>query len=310
MRDPRKNYLVVGTFLLVLLTVLVVWLAVLSGRTQATHPYFMEFNNVMGLKEGGQILFEGYPAGQIEEILLSRAPDTPTYRLNVSIRKGWDIPDDSTAIITQAGFLSAVVIDIHAGESTNMIVPGNQIASLGATNILSTISSVASKIEELSETTLKPLMENLTEGTSALKDLSIDVPIILGNLKTFSVELKDTTHRFKVFLGRNTKRVDTILTDVEVASGNISDLTIEFRKTRKRIDHLLASMDTLIANNRETIDHSITDLHYTLEVIATHVREIASNLESTTRNMNEFTAEIRRNPSTIIRGREVNSDSE
>jgi phospholipid/cholesterol/gamma-HCH transport system substrate-binding protein len=308
MRDPRKNYLVVGTFLLILLATLVVWLAVLSGRTEATHPYFMEFNNVMGLKEGGQILFEGYPAGQIEDILLMRDPETPTYRLNVSIRKGWDIPDDSRAVITQAGFLSAVVIDIHAGKSPNMIAPGDRIASIGATSILSTISSVASKIEELSETTLKPLMENLTEGTSALKDLSIDVPIILGNLKTFSVELKDTTHRFKVFLGRNTKRVDTILTDVEVASGNISDLTIEFRKTRKRIDHLLASMDTLIANNRETIDHSITDLHYTLEVIATHVREIASNLESTTRNMNEFTAEIRRNPSTIIRGREVNSE--
>ncbi|UCE64254.1 MAG: MCE family protein, partial [Nitrospirota bacterium] len=145
MRDPRKNYLVVGTFLLILLATLVVWLAVLSGRTEATHPYFMEFNNVMGLKEGGQILFEGYPAGQIEEILLSRAPDTRTYRLNVSIRKGWDIPDDSTAVITQAGFLSAVVIDIHAGRSTHMLEPGDQIASLGATSILSTISSVASK---------------------------------------------------------------------------------------------------------------------------------------------------------------------
>ena len=310
MRDSRKNYLVVGTFLLILLATLIVWLAVLSGRTEATHPFFMEFNNVMGLKEGGQILFEGYPAGQIEEILLSRAPNTQTYRLNVSIRKGWDIPDDSTAVITQAGFLSAVVIDIHAGRSTNMLEPGAQIASLGATSILSTISSVASKIEELSETTLKPLMENLAEGTSALQNLSIDIPIILDNLKSFSVELNDTTHRFKVFLGRNTKRVDTILTDVEVASGNISDLTIEFRKTRKRIDHLLANMDTLISHNRETIDHSITDLHYTLEVIATHVREIASNLESTTRNMNEFTAEIRRNPSTIIRGREVNSDLE
>ena len=167
---------------------------------------------------------------------------------------------------------------------------------------------MAMKLEELSETSLKPLLENLTEGTSALKDLSIDVPIILDNIKTFSVDLKDITHRAKGFLGRNTKRVDTILTDMEIASGNISDLTIEFRKTRKNIDHLLGSMDTLITQNRETIDHSLTDLHYTLEVIATHIREIATNLESTTRNMNEFTAEIRRNPSTIIRGREVNSE--
>lgn len=310
MRDPRKNYIAVGTFLLVLLTALIIWLAVLSGRTEATHPYFMTFDNVMGLKEGGQVFFEGYPAGKIEDIVLSQDPDTPTYRLNVSIRKGWDIPEDSTAVITQAGFLSAVVVDIHAGKSSNLLAPGDQIASLGATSILSTISSAATKIEELSESTLKPLLENLSEGTGAVKDLAVDVPVIIDNLKTFSVDLKDSTQRFKGFLSRNTKRVDTILTDVEVASANLSGLTNEFRITRKRIDHLLASIDNLVAHNRDTIDHSITDLHYTLEVIATHIREIASNLESTTRNMNEFTAEIRRNPSTIIRGREVSIDSE
>ena len=310
MRDPRKNYILVGSFLIVLITVLIIWLAVLSGRTEATHPYYMEFHNVMGLKEGGQILFEGYPAGQIEEILLASEPESPTYRLNVSIRKDWAIPDDSTAVITQAGFLSAVVIDIHSGESKTTLSPGDQIASLGATSIISTISSVASKIEELSETTLKPLMENLTEGTGALKDLAVDVPIILDNLKTFSVELKDTTHRFRVFLGRNTKRVETILTDVQVASGNLSELTVEFQKTREKIDHLLLAMDTMISKNRATIDHSVSDLHYTLEVIASHIREISTNLESTTRNMNEFSAEIRRNPSTIIRGREFDGDSE
>lgn len=310
MRDPRKNYIVVGTFLLVLLAALLVWLAVLSGRTEATHPYYMEFNNVMGLTEGAQVLFEGYPAGQIEDILLSHDLHAPTYRLNVSIGKGWEIPDDSTAVITQAGFLSAVVIDIHSGKSPRMLAPGDQIASLGATSVLRTISSVATKIEELSESTLKPLLENLTEGTSSLKDFSKDVPIILGNLKAFSVELQDTTHRFKVFLGRNTKRIDTILSEVENASGNISGLVSDFRQTGKRIDDILVSMDELISKNRATIDHSVSDLHYTLEVIASHVREISTNLESTTRNMNEFTSEIRRNPSTIIRGRQFNADSE
>ena len=310
MRDPRKNYLIVGTFLLVLLVALLLWLAVLSGRTVATNPYYMKFDNVLGLTEGAHILYEGYPVGQIEQILLTHEPNTPTYRLNVSIRKGWDIPDDSTAVITQAGFLSAVVVDIHAGTSTRMLAPGDQIPSLGATSVLTTISSAATTIEELSETTLKPLLVNLTEGTSSLKDLSKDAPIILENIKAFSAELKDTTHRLNLFLARNTGRVDTILTDVETASGNMSGLINDFRQTGKRIDNLLVAMDNLISKNRATIDHSLTDLHYTLEVIASHVREIASNLESTTRNMNEFTAEIRRNPSMIIRGREIGEDSE
>lgn len=308
MRDPRKNYIVVGTFLIVLIITLVLWLALLSGRTEATDPYFMEFNNVMGLKEGGQILFEGYPVGHIEEILPSPDPNAPTYRLNVSIHQDWNIPDDSVAVITQAGFLSAVVIDIHTGKSADMLTPGDRIASRGATSIIGTLSSVAAKIEQLSDTTLKPLLENLTEGTSSLKDLAVDVPIILENLKSFSVELNHTTHGLKKFLGRNTKRVDTIIEDVVVASDNLSVLTVEFRETRQKIDRILLSMNNLIEKNQANIDHSVSDLHYTLEVIASHIREIATNLESTTRNMNEFSAEIRRNPSTIIRGREINGD--
>ena len=304
MRDPRKNYIIVGTFLTVLLAALVVWLAVLSGRTEATDPYYMHFDNVMGLIEGAQVLYEGYPVGQIEEIFLTNKPETPTYRLNVSIRAGWAIPDDSMAVITQAGFLSAVVVDIHAGASNRLLKPGDEISSLGAKSVLSTITSVATKIEELSETNLKPLLENLTEGTSPLKDIAKDIPIILENLKIFSIELKNTTHEFKTFLARNTGRVDTILSDVEVSSGNISGLISDFRQTGKQLDDILATMNTLVSKNSATIDHSITDLHYTLEVLANHIRQISSNLESTTRNMNEFSAEIRRDPSLILRGRE------
>ena len=310
MRDSRKNYVIVGIFLLSLLAALLVWLAVLSGRTQATNPYYIEFDNVMGLTEGAQILFEGLPVGQIEEIVLTRQPGASIYRLNVSIREGWEIPDDSMAVITQAGFLSAIVVDIHEGTSQQMLVPGDQIPSLGTTNILATMSSVASKIGELSDTSLKPLLDNLTEGTSSLNDLSKDVPIILENVKTFSIELNNTTNRLNAFLDRNMGRVDTILVDVETASGNISDLTADFRQTGKRLDKLLVSTNNLISKNRAEIDHSVADLHHTLEVVASHVQEISYNLEATTRNMNEFTAEIRRNPGIIIRGRERNEDLE
>lgn len=53
---------------------------------------------------------------------------------------------------------------------------------------------------------------------------------------------------------------------------------------------------------------SIGDLHHTLEVVASHVREISYNIEATTRNLNEFTAQIRRDPGVIIRGREGDVD--
>lgn len=310
MRDPRKNYIVVGTFLVAMMVALLVWLAVLSGRTEATNPYYMEFENVLGLTEGGQILYEGYPVGQIEEIVLTHKPETTIYRLNVSIREELDIPQDSMAVITQAGFLSAVVVDIHKGMSKQMLTAGDQIPSLGVTSVLSTISSVATQLGELTDTHLKPLLENLSEGTSPLKDLSRDAPIILSNLKTFSTDLKNTTRRLNAFLDQSTGQVDAILTDAKTASGNIAKITADFRQTEKRLDKLLVSMNSLVGKNRAAIDHSISDLHYSLEEVAGHIREITYNLESTTRNMNEFAGEIRRNPGLIIRGREYNEDLE
>ena len=135
-------------------------------------------------------------------------------------------------------------------------------------------------------------------------------PVILANLKTFTSQLNDTTHRLNDLIDQSGGHVDTILTDVETASGNVSTLTTDFRKTTKRLDKLLLTMNTLVSKNQKNIDRSIGDLHHTLEVVASHVQEISYNLEATTRNMNELTSEIRRNPAVIIRGKDIQEERE
>lgn len=304
MRDSRKNYLIVGVFVLTMLGTLVVWLAVLSGSTQSTAAYFMEFNNVIGLSPGGQILFEGYPVGEIEDIVLVRGPESSFYRLHVTIRKGWEIPEDSLAVMTQASLLSAMVVDIQAGTSTHMIGPGERIPSLESPNMMTAMSSVAAKLGHLADTSLQPILENLSGGTDSLSALSQDAPVILDNVKSFTKQLTTATTRLNHILDQSGGQLETILGKAEVASGNISTLTTDFHQTRKQLDTLLISMRRIVSNNSGEIDHSIADLHHALEVVASHVQEISSNLEATTRNMNELTTDLRRNPGLLVRGRE------
>ena len=304
MRDSRKNYLIVGVFVLTMLGTLVVWLAVLSGSTQSTTAYYMQFNNVIGLSPGGQILFEGYPVGEIEDIVLVRTPEASFYRLHVTIRKGWEIPEDSLAVMTQASLLSAMVVDIQAGTSPHMIGPGERIPSLGSTNMMTAMSSVAAKLGHLADTSLQPILDNLSGGTDSLSALSQDAPIILNNVKTFTKQLTTATTRLNHILDQSGGQLETILGKAEVASGNISTLTTDFHQTRKQLDTLLISMRKIVSNNSGEIDHSIADLHHALEVVASHVQEISSNLEATTRNMNELTTDLRRNPGLLVRGRE------
>jgi phospholipid/cholesterol/gamma-HCH transport system substrate-binding protein len=268
----------------------------------------MNFQNVMGLAEGAQILYEGYPVGHIEEISLARRHDASAHRLGISIREGWKIPEDSVAVITQSGFLSPVVVDILGGSSTRMLAPGDRIESQGNINLMTALASMSSKLGELTETSLKPLLDNLTEGTGSLENLFKDAPVISENLKRFTFQINGTTDRLNTLLDRSDRRIDTILADVETASGSISTLAADLRQTRERLDTLLVSINSLVSKNRENFDHSIADLRHTLEVVANHVRDISYNMEATTRNLSEFTSQIRRDPGVIIRGRGLNED--
>ena len=305
MRDTRSNYLIVGTFVLSMVGALIVWLAVLSGATHSTAPYYMEFENVIGLSPGGQILFEGFPVGEIDDIVLVRRPKDSVYRLNVNLKKGWEIPEDSLAVMTQASLLSATVIDIQSGSSPTMLEPGTRIPSVGTSNILTALSSVAAKLDNLTDTSLLPLLDNLSSTTSPLHTISKDTPVILKNVKTFTAQLTKASTRINRILDQSGGRIESILGNADQASGNISTLTTDFHRTRKQLDALLISTRSLISNNRGEIDHSIADLHHALEVVASHVQEISSNLESTTRNMNELSNELRRNPGLIVRDRQI-----
>ena len=290
--------------MLTMLSALLVWLAVLSGTTQSTTAYYMEFENVIGLSPGGQILFEGYPVGEIDDIVFTRRPDASVYRLNVNIQKNWGIPEDSLAVMTQASLLSAVVVDIQAGSSNQMLAPDSHIPSLDSSNIMTAMTSVAAKLGNLADTNLQPLLENISGGTGSLKTLSKDAPIILDNVKIFTKQLTTASTRLNHILNQSGGHIESILGKADQASGNISTLTTDFHQTRKQLDALLISMRKLVNTNRGEINHSVADLHHALEVVASHVQEISSNLEATTRNMNELSTELRRNPGLLVRDRE------
>ena len=146
-------------------------------------PYYIEFENIIGLAPGGQILYEGFPVGEIDKIEFVRHPEESMYRLDVNIQDEWEIPSDSLAVMTQASLLSAVVVDIQSGVSQTTLPAGSKIPSVGSTSILTTLSSVAGKINNLTESSLLPLLNNLSNNVGSLHTLSEDVPVILKNVK-------------------------------------------------------------------------------------------------------------------------------
>lgn len=301
MRDDQRNYAIVGAFVIAMTAGLVLWIAVLAGRTGATDDYHVHFANVMGLSNGTQVFYEGYPIGMIEAIRPMVREGRQVFRLDVSVQRGWRIPEDSVATITASGLLSAVVVNVRAGASTTLLEPGSEIPSVEAPDLFTAMSSVAEDVDELIKESLKPMLDALGEGG----------PEIIADLEAFTAKLNQTLGRIDGFLSdENARRVEGTLENLESASASLVAVSGELEQTRLRVDKLLDSVNEMVEENRRPAGQAVLDLHHSLEAVSRRIEAIAYHLEVTTRNMNEFSRQIRENPGVIIRGRASGDEAE
>ncbi len=68
MKRDYLNYLLVGTFVAVMIVAFVLLLFALTGRSGPTDHYTVFYDNVSGLKFGTGVFYEGYQVGQIEDL--------------------------------------------------------------------------------------------------------------------------------------------------------------------------------------------------------------------------------------------------
>lgn len=297
MRDDKRNYIVVGAFVITMLAALILWIAVLSGRTGATDGYYIVYGNVLGLKTGGEILYEGFPVGHIEDISPVEREGRLSYRLDVSVKRDWPIPEDSVAEVTAAGLLSAYVIDIQAGESQTLLEPGSEIEGQEAQAMLSAVNAVADEVLKVIEESVRPMLASFAEGA----------PGIVDNVDQFTAELNQTVDQINAILSPvNVERVGQILQNLDSATGEFSTLIEGLGETRQLVGGLITKLDALLEEDQGELSVAIRDLRHTLAAISRRIDSITSDLESTTRNLNEFSRQLRENPGVLVRGRETN----
>ena len=97
------------------------------------------------------------------------------------------------------------------------------------------------------------LTTDLRQTNKRLDRIFEDTPVIMENLKKFTVEINNTTDGLNTLLDQSGGRVDTILADFETASGNIAILTTDLRQTSKRFDTLLVSTNDLVSKSARMV---------------------------------------------------------
>ena len=315
MRDSRVDYVLVGGFVLAMLTALVVAIAFISGRTGRTDSYFAVYDNVAGVKYGTKVLYEGFTIGQVEDIRPQRDGGKVQFRMRLAVTSGWQIPDDSVARIAASGLLSAVAIDIKGGTSNLLLKPGSTLKSQSGGNLFAAMADIASEVTSLSQSGLRPLIETLNRTIAAFGPvIEQRAPQLLDNLVTLSADLavkgprittnvEEMTDGMNRLVGpENSRKIGDTLTNAERAAANLADLTGSLQSSKSKVDALLTSLDKTVVSNNETINQSLKDLRYSLQAVARNIDSVTYNLEGTARNLHEFSREIRQNPGLLLGG--------
>jgi len=322
MRSSKINYLIVGLFVITMISVLVTSVAMLTGRTGAVDKYFTYYSNVTGIKFGTQVVYEGYPIGQLETITAEEKDGRMRFRVDFSVVQGWKIPDDSIVEIAAPGLLAAVTLAIQAGHSKVSLKPDQQVISKERSDVFAVVSSVAGQLGNLMDTNIKPLLENVnsavgsinkiidkegmslfedarkvTEDLSELVDLMARrVPKIADNIEQFSSKLNVTADEFQKLITPGTrKKIEDVITNLDKATVSM--------------EVLISDLGGMMAGYDSDMQKTLGETRYIVESVSRHIDSINQNMEGAARNMYEFTRQIRQNPGLLL-GSETPEDKD
>jgi phospholipid/cholesterol/gamma-HCH transport system substrate-binding protein len=300
---------------------LIVALSVLAGRTGATDTYYTTYDNVTGIKYGTAVLYEGYQIGQVDTVDPTDAKGggggkALLFKVTMKVRKGWRIPEDSVARAAVSGLLSAMTIDIRGGKSEKLVPPGGEVKGVSSSNFFATLSELGSQFGDLSNDSIKPLMQSLNSLVQRLDHATQDsLPLILKDIQTLTGALAKQTPEIMasvkhssqiiendILSPENRLHIDQALAGLDQTSQNMARFSADLGKTSKAINEATATVNRIMNDNAGNIDESLRDLRYTLDTASRYIDEIAQNAAVTSRNMAEFSRSIRDNPGLFLRG--------
>lgn len=303
MKSPSSHYVVVGGFVLAMLVAFLTAVAVLMGNIGGKDYYTTIFDNVMGIRLGTAVTYNGYPIGQVEKITPSTRKEN-AFDILLSVEEDWPIPEDSVARIASAGILSAAQLDIKGGTSSTLLPPDSNIPAGAASSLTALVGDATEQLEWLIKDGLMPFITNLNQKVTTVGGaLEKDMPVILSGIRNATQYMEVISQR----LGEDGVTPEN-LKNVQVIISNLAAISSNLKETQGKLDSVLGNVNTVIGENRAPINATLKDLQYSAQVLSRHIDSLAYNLEASSRNFNEFSRQIRDNPGVLIGGTTGGSD--
>lgn len=296
MKRDSVNYFVVGGFVLAGVVALGALLLAVTGRSGPRDDYVVRYRDVTGIRFGTPVYYQGYGIGEVSRIDPEHEPGRTRYRVTLSVQRGWPIPEDSVAAVSATGLLADVAIAISGGKSQVHLVPGAEIAGRAGGDLFLAFNELAAEVQSLTRNSVRPLVDQLAGTLGEGGPIVADLRKLLGKLNDGADGLR------KIVGPDNQRELSQLLRRMNETSTNASQLSAELLDTRKHLDALLADTEALVSESRPDAREAVRELRVSAQAIAERIDSVMEQLDATTRNMREFSREIRANPNRLLSG--------
>lgn len=330
MKIQSKEFLA-GGFVLGGLIGLLAVIAVLGDFLQRTDPYYTRVNNVAGLKNGAAVIYEGYIIGSVSGITPEAGETGMSFRVDLEIEEGWQIPETSSAGIASLSLLSAMAIQIEAGTGP-ALKPGAEIQISEQMNFVDELSKTADNFAQIAEESLVPLLNTMDEllsnhGASTLGNVSLlteglaaEVPKIAYNLNQSARSLNSLIKSVDPdVVSGAVDNVDQIIDNTLTASEGVTtavntintqtmaELLVvlqEAQTATAELNAILSTANQNIDGVMENVDGILTNANDTSRAGGDQILTILDRLDRAALNIEEMTTILKNNPGVLITGTE------
>ncbi|MBO6781877.1 MAG: MCE family protein, partial [Alphaproteobacteria bacterium] len=268
--ETRANYLLVGSFVIVIFVgavVFVLWLAKFQFDQQFTR-YDIEFEgSVSGMKVGSAVELNGIPVGEVIRIAIDPA-DVEKVLVTIEVPSETPVREDTVASMEIKGITGGVAVQLSGGTQASPPLepkPGQDRA---------VIKSEASALAQF--------LEGAPELMTSLQTLVARAAVLLGpeNQTAFAQSLANIS----AFSGALAARGD----DIELLISDASKTMTNLRTASEAMTGMAANAEAAIASIGTTAD----TVSSTVSENRANIRGLVSDLRTTAQSMTAMSGEM------------------
>lgn len=318
--ETRASHLVVGAFVLVLLTALfgfAAWLAKVSFE-EGTDLYRIHFTgSVTGLQTGSAVSYQGLPVGRVTDIRID-PDDVERVRVTVEVQEGTPIKADTIASLELQGITGTSFVQLGGGTQQAPLLraeAGEEVpvirsrpsalaevfdaAPLVLGNLIELSDRLTAFLSPENEAAFAATLANVSHVTASLDEATAELPETAAEARRTLALVGSLVAELDGTVARLGGRAESVLTAFEGTAGTAEEeLTLTAARLRETAESLRTAADqtaALVRENREPIRDFTANSLFDINLLITEVRDL-------TANVGRLATRIERDPASFLLG--------